>query len=147
MLRQQSKTVSQQLKQLSERNDLSPATHSGFHDPSLSSQFQLESCMQGEADDAGSKASTRRDISAESALAVLTDLAEIRDMKAGSLERSIERESVSQAAAVVRRRLLFGLFFFCRCSSAISPTLKPNSHPYQYAVFRVPFYIFLFLCF
>jgi hypothetical protein len=48
-------------------------------------------------DSGGTKA--RHDISADGALSVLAGLAEIREMKAGSLERSLERESVRRRSS------------------------------------------------
>lgn len=102
MLRLQSKTVSRHLTQLSQRSDLSPATGLGLHTPVISLQVQPASGAASEAtDNSFGSASARRDISAESALAVLADLAEIREMKAESLERSIERESVGRVPAAV----------------------------------------------
>ncbi len=99
MLKQQSKTTAQHLKYLSLRNQLSPAAGTGFHAPALPSQIQSESSLPRQVADAARSTSAARNISADSALAVLVDLAEIREMKADSLERSIERESVSPVTA------------------------------------------------
>jgi hypothetical protein len=134
--RQQSNILSRQPANFSQRNDLSTATGPGFYTPTMSLQVQRASSSLSEVDDALECSSARRDISAERALTVLSDLAEIRERKADSLERNIERESVSQVAAVVHStKSSFLLIYPCRCSSAIWPTSRPNLRLYLCVAF------------
>jgi hypothetical protein len=86
-------------------------------------------------DSGGTKA--RHDISADGALSVLAGLAEIREMKAGSLERSLERESVRRRHGLLVVRCCSRLTLSCcRCSSAILRILKPSLHLFLYVAYQ-----------
>jgi hypothetical protein len=71
----------------------SPAAHAPPHLLPEPSQHQAEPYAENKADDTGSR-SVGRHAATGGALAVLNDLADIREMKADYLERSLERESV-----------------------------------------------------
>lgn len=71
----------------------SPAAHAPPHLLPEPSQHQAEPHAENKADDTGSR-SVGRHAATGGALAVLNDLADIREMKADYLERSLERESV-----------------------------------------------------
>ena len=71
----------------------SPAAHAPPHLLSEPLQHQAEPYTESKTDDAGSRG-VGRHAATGGALAVLNDLADIREMKADYLERSLERESV-----------------------------------------------------
>jgi hypothetical protein len=97
---------------------------------------QVQSFLASKPEDAGST-KVRQDISVDGALSVLAGLAEIREVKAGSLERSLERESV-RVHALGGTAILSARFTLSgrRCSSAILRILKQSSHVYMYVVFK-----------
>jgi hypothetical protein len=71
------------------------------------------------------------------ASAISAGLAEIREKKASSLERSLERESVSRDAAAHNSKIIAPQTFLLayRSSEIILQTLKPNLLSYLYVTF------------
>jgi hypothetical protein len=83
-----------------QRKQVSPAADSGPDAIPVFSQSQGRSHLVNQTADTGSRGAGY-DISARGALAVMGGLAEIREMKADSLERSLERESVMSIIALI----------------------------------------------
>jgi hypothetical protein len=100
------------------------AANTNSHITPVSLHHHGECCVPSQTADAGRSSAG---ISAGSALAVLDGLAEIREMKADSLERSLERESVSLKLPVSLLMQLRAPEFLLLCAGAHQPSCGHRS--------------------